>query len=91
MPAALFFLKHLKEDLNALRQFLSISFDDVILLMHLVAKAILDQPDKNTVFGKHDASLLVEREDRDIVWEKLFSETYILPVIQVRVHWSTDL
>ena len=79
-----FFWKHLKEDLHALRQFLSINFDDVILLMHLTTKNILVHPEKSTLYGDRDASLLLDRQDRDN-WEKLFSETYILPVIRVRM------
>ena len=82
---SMFFWKHLKEDIHALREFLSISFDDVILLMHLIAKAILDKSLQRVFYGDHDPSLLMEQQDRE-KWERGFSETYISPIIQVRVH-----
>ena len=75
-----FFYNHLREDLQALGQFLSMNNDDVILLMHLIAKSILDQSPCQT----DNCSELLTKDDRN-AWEKKFSTEYILPVIQVRI------
>lgn len=72
-----FFYEHLREDIQALEQFLSMNNDDVILLLHLIAKSILDQP-----CTTDDHVKLLTEDDRS-TWEEKFSRAYILPVIQV--------
>ena len=77
-----FFYSHLREDLQALGQFLSMNNDDVILLMHLVAKSILDNSPATIMDG---FDKLLTEDDRK-AWEEKFNKRYILPVIQVRIY-----
>lgn len=74
-----FFYSHLREDLQALGQFLSMNNDDVILLIHLIAKSILESPCQTD-----NCFELLTKDDRN-TWEKKFSTEYILPVIQVNI------
>ena len=55
--------------------------DDVILLIHLIAKSILEQP---LVVTQDCVELLTEDGRR--AWEKKFTTEYILPVIEVRLY-----
>ena len=73
-----FFYNHLREDLQVLGQFLSINNDDVILLMHLIAKTILYRPP----YILDCCNELLTEDDRR-AWEERFNMGYILPVIQV--------
>ena len=78
----IFFYSHLREDLQALGQFLSMNNDDVILLMHLIAKSILDNSQVKIMDGFDN---LLTEDDRK-AWEEKFNKRYILPVIQVRIY-----
>ena len=72
-----FFYQHLKEDIKAIGQFLSINKDDAILIMHLIAKSILMKP------NRYGSQIFLSCEKYRKSWEEEFSTEYILPVIKV--------
>ena len=76
-----FFYDHLQEDLRALRDFLSINDNDVVLLLHLIAKSILTSAPISEASIKE--SMLTENSRN--TWEQDFSAVHIIPVIQVSI------
>lgn len=60
--------------------------DDVILLIHLIAKSILERP---LVVSQDCVELLTEDGRR--AWEKKFTTKYILPVIEVRLYAAASM
>ena len=77
----IFFYEHLKEDLKALRDFLSINEDDVVLLIHLIAKSILIKSQRTSEATLEELFIETSRN----TWEHTFNVEYILPIIQVRI------